>query len=133
MNPTRVLIAEDDPVIRSMIAELLTEEGMSVVEVGSGDEALKSLADGGFDLVITDVVMPSPYGIQVAAIARTAGEGVPILVITAHREQWIPEAIDRLDGTEILHKPFSSEELLKRVHGLLDAAADARLSNAAAV
>lgn len=121
MGSARVLIAEDDPVIRSIIAELLTSEGMSVTEVSSGDEALRSLADGGFDLVITDVVMPSPYGVQVIASARTVGEQVPTLVITAHRDQWILDAVRKLDFTDILHKPFSLEELLRRVQRMLEA------------
>lgn len=126
MGSIRVLVAEDDPVIRSMIAELLTSEGMDVVEVGTGDEALSSLADTEFDLVITDVVMPAPYGVQVIASARTAGESVPTLVITAHRDQWIIDAVSRLERTEVLHKPFSSDELLRRVAGLLNRRPNAR-------
>jgi DNA-binding NtrC family response regulator len=119
MSSLRVLIAEDDNVIRSLIAELLTAEGMEVVEASSGDEALGCLASGGFGLVITDVVMPTPYGVQVAAMARSVGEGVPMLVITAHRDQWIIDSVKKLARAELLHKPFSADDLMRSVHALL--------------
>lgn len=102
-----------------MIAELLTAEGMVVTEASDGEEALARLADGGFDLVITDVVMPAQYGVHVVASARTAGERAPTLVITAHREEWINDSVERLDEAEILHKPFSAEQLMVRVRSLL--------------
>lgn len=119
-----MLVAEDDPVIRSLIAELLVSEGMQVVEVGSGDEALGCLAQGGFGLVITDVVMPIPYGVHLAAMARTVGEGVPMLVITAHRDRWISDAVHKLEHTRLLLKPFSADDLLRSVRTLLTASSE---------
>lgn len=130
MSSARVLVVEDDPMIRSMIAELLTSEGMSVTEASDGEEALARLADGGFDLVITDVVMPAQYGVHVVASARTAGEQVPTLVITAHREEWINDSVERLDEAEILHKPFSAEQLMVSVRSLLAQPERPRMSDA---
>jgi DNA-binding response OmpR family regulator len=115
----RVLVVEDDPDLRANVVELLVAEGFSVAEADTGDRALAKLSEGGFDLVVTDVVMPGPLGVQVAAMARTAGESMPMLVITALREAWVEEHVRRLPRAELLHKPFSGDELLARVRALL--------------
>ena len=119
MARPRILLAEDDHELRSQLAEVLTRHGMEVVEAATGDESLSVLASGGIDLVVSDVMMPSPVGVQVAAMVRTAGEEVPILVITGHSERWIADIVDRLANAELLLKPFSTEVLLDRVELLL--------------
>jgi CheY-like chemotaxis protein len=120
MDHPRVLLAEDDADLRRSLARLLAADGMKVVEVGSGAAALSTLATGGFDLVVTDVMMPPPVGIEVATLARTAGKDVPILVITALRDRWVDEAVGYLQRAQLLHKPFSGEQLLERVHALVE-------------
>jgi CheY-like chemotaxis protein len=115
----RVLVADDDADLRATIAEVLNTAGMRVVEARSGAEALGALAEARFDLVVTDVMMPLPLGVEMAAMARSAGEGVPILVITGLREEWVQEAVSRLQLAELLTKPFSAEQLLDRVNALL--------------
>ncbi|HLU68430.1 MAG TPA: response regulator [Kofleriaceae bacterium] len=119
MSRPRILLAEDDDDLRAELAELLAREGMDVVQATTGDESLSILARGGIDLVITDVMMPSPVGVQVAAMARTAGENVPILVITGHDERWIHEIVERICCADLLLKPFSTETLLDRIRVLL--------------
>jgi DNA-binding response OmpR family regulator len=117
----RVLVVEDDPDLRANLVELLSSEGFNVCEAETGDEALAKISEGGLDLVVTDVVMPGPFGVQVAAMAHTAGEAVPMIVITALREPWVDEHVSRLPRAELLYKPFSAEELLERVHRVLPA------------
>ena len=119
MARPRILLAEDDHELRSQLAEVLTRHGLEVVEAATGDESLSVLAAGGIDLVVSDVMMPAPVGVQVAAMARTAGEQVPILVITGHSDSWIAEIVHRLANAELLLKPFSTEALLDRVDLLL--------------
>jgi len=114
-----VLVAEDDVGLRESVVEILASEGMDTTAVGNGTDALAELSEGAFDLVITDVVMPSPLGVQVAAMARTAGEGVPILVITASRDPAIPAVVSQLDHARLLLKPFSRADLVRQVEALL--------------
>lgn len=117
----RILLVDDDPDLRAELASLLRQEGAEVCEAGAGDEALSELAEDGFDLVVTDVVMPSPAGTQVAAMARTAGQEVPILVITAHRRSDIRDVVDKLDRANLLLKPFGGDDFLAEIEKLLAA------------
>jgi CheY-like chemotaxis protein len=138
MERARVLLAEDDPDLRASLTDVLTDDGMKVVSVESGSEAVSALAQSTFDVVVTDVLMPSPAGVQVAAMARTAGDDVPFLVITGLREPWIAETVGQLQRAELLYKPFGYTEFLERVHALVqrcgsgrcDAAEDHSVSTA---
>ena len=116
---TRVLVADDDAELRGAVAHSLALEGMSVDEAASGAEALTKLAEGGVDLLVTDVVMPDLNGVQAAAMARTAGVELPILVMTGRREPWIAESVHRLQCADLLYKPFSLDELIEHAKGLL--------------
>lgn len=117
--PTRVLVADDDPDMRLAVAHSLAADGMSVDQARSGGEALTKLAEGTTDILVTDVMMPELGGVQVAAMARTAGEQIPILVITGRDDAWISDSVRKLQCADLLHKPFSDDELLERVHRLL--------------
>ena len=119
MAAIRVLVAEDDPELRELVAESLTEDGMTVEAVGSGSQLLTKLGEGGVDLLVTDIVMPDLGGMQAAAMARTAGEQVPILVMTGRRDEWIDESVRKLQCADVLFKPFSQEELVERARALL--------------
>lgn len=120
MRNRRILLADDEEDLRKTLAELLRQLGAEVCEAASGDEALSRMAEEEpFDLVVTDVVMEAPYGTQLAAMARTAEYTSPILVITAHRDPAIPEAVRKLEDAELLLKPFDAETFLQRVEDLL--------------
>ncbi len=120
MNHQRVLVVEDDADLRTSVTQLLSADGMDMVQAGSGKEALATLLSNAFDLVVTDVMMPPPLGVEVAALARTAGDGVPILVMTGLRDEWVTDAVGKLQRADLLHKPFSADELLAHVHALLE-------------
>ncbi len=119
MYAARVLLADDDPDLRSIVAESLRADGMSVQEASTGAELLSKLAQGGVDLLITDVMMPALGGVQAAAMARSAGVDIPVLVVTASAEAWIAESVSKLQRADVLYKPFSGAELVRRAHALL--------------
>ncbi|MEI8254131.1 MAG: response regulator [Deltaproteobacteria bacterium] len=120
MASTRVLVADDDFELRAAVARLLSADGMTVQTARSGSEVLARLAEGGVDLLVTDVMMPDLGGVQAAAMARTAGQKVPILLMTARHDQWIAESVRKLQFASLIHKPFSSEELVQSAHALLE-------------
>jgi len=80
----RILVVEDEPFVREVIAEILTDEGFSVTQAACGDEAAGLIDDlDGFDLLLTDVHMPGRLdGIDVAAHARMRNPDLPIVVVT---------------------------------------------------
>jgi DNA-binding NtrC family response regulator len=120
MPSPRILLVDDDDDLRRSLATVLSRRGARVREAASGDEALWMIAhEGRFELVITDVIMPAPLGTQLAAMARTAGTEVPILVITAYPDPEIAETVDKIDNATMLRKPFSTTVFLRSVSELL--------------
>jgi DNA-binding response OmpR family regulator len=117
----RALVVEDEPHIRDLVKFHLDLEGLSVEAVGTGDDALRAAAEQPFDVVVLDLMLPGVDGITVCR--RIRGEAinrdVPILMLTARREE-----SDKVLGLEsgaddYLTKPFGVRELVARVRALL--------------
>lgn len=114
-----ILVVDDDPRITGLLRRILAYEGYSVSIATSGDEALTRTLEHTFDLVILDILLPTLNGLQVSQRLRTAGDYIPILMLTAR-----DSVADRVEGFEMgaddyLVKPFAPEELLVRVKALL--------------
>ena len=112
----RVLVVEDEQIVRSWIARLLEEAGHAVRVAVNGTEALRLALDDptGFDLLITDVRMPGVDGWELGRRLTERWPGLPVLYISGYDLQ----PSDRY-ATSFLRKPFDSELLLKRVSELL--------------
>lgn len=117
----RVLVVEDEPDIAALIAYQLTREGFRVETAGTGTEALQAVGREVPDLVVLDRMLPGISGDEV--LQRLKDEpgtsSIPVLVLTAKREQE-----DRIQGFELgaddyLTKPFSPRELVLRVQAIL--------------
>jgi CheY-like chemotaxis protein len=112
----RVLVAEDDPHLREMVATRLRREGYDVLDVGSGDEALalmKVIAEHELDdleLVIMDVRMPGMSGLDVVHTLRAWHWDTPVLLITAYPEPHVIAEAKQL-GVTMLAKPFAFPRL----------------------
>ena len=117
----RILVVEDEPDIAALIAYQLTREGFRVETAASGDQALTAVNREVPDLVVLDRMLPGLSGDDVLRSLRSeAGtQSLPVLVLTAKREQE-----DRIQGLELgaddyLTKPFSPRELVLRVQSIL--------------
>ncbi len=118
----RLLLVEDDPSGRDVIADVLREAGYDVLAVGRAEEALAAIAGAAAypDLVLSDVVMPGMGGAELARQLAAAHPGVRVLLMSGYvgdRLLWGELAALRI---AFLSKPFSPEELLTRVRGTLD-------------
>ncbi|MCL6522453.1 MAG: response regulator transcription factor [Firmicutes bacterium] len=115
----RLLVVDDDPKITSMLRRNLTLEGYEVSIATSGEEALRQIRDEVPDLVVLDVMMPGVDGIEVCRRLRSAGESVPILMLTARDE--VSDRVLGLDAgaDDYLVKPFAFDELSARIRALL--------------
>ena len=115
MPSRRVLIADDDPLIRMDLAEMLAEEGFEVVgQVGDGQRAAALAKELRPDLVIMDVKMPGKDGIQAAA-EIAAAQIAPVIILTAFSERdLIQRALDA-GAMAYLAKPFSKATLLPAI------------------
>jgi len=116
----RVVIAEDDDDMRSVLFELVSSLCVDVDLATSGGELARCLTDDRpVDLVITDVRMPWMTGLQVAVAARNSGLDVPVIVVTAFPDDELRANVDRLGSAFLLAKPFRPDELLSLVRGHL--------------
>jgi DNA-binding response OmpR family regulator len=117
----RALVVEDEANIRELVVLHLGLEGLSVVEAASGDEALRHLESAPFDLVVLDLMLPKVDGIAVCRAARRHGPNVdvPILMLTARRDE--TDKVVGLDSgaDDYLTKPFGVRELVARARALL--------------
>lgn len=116
---SKILIAEDEPAMRTGLTDNLEFEGYEVSSVANGKEALDILENKQFDLIILDVMMPEVSGFDVCQMLRKKGNDVPVVFLTAKGEE-----IDRVLGLEFggddyISKPFSLRELLARIKAIL--------------
>lgn len=114
-----ILVAEDDPEIRTALERIFTYEGYSVHTANDGAAALEAVASHSPDLVVLDVMMPFVDGLEVCRRMRSRGDRTPILMLTAREE-----TADRVAGLDAgaddyLAKPFELDELLARIRALL--------------
>lgn len=116
----RVLVVEDEELIRLILAETLEEHGFQVVKAGTGDEAARLLAgQGGFDLVITDVQMPGTLdGVAVGRLARRHRADIPVLYVTG-RPDSLAGAGPLGPREALLRKPYGPSAILATVERLL--------------
>ena len=116
--PRTVLIVDDDPHIRQLLAFALTKAGIGTMEAGDGEEALAAVAQHAPHLVILDITMPRMDGLEVCRRLRAQGD-LPILFLSSRDEE-----IDRILGIELgaddyVTKPFSPREVVARVQAIL--------------
>ena len=124
MDATLILVAEDDDLMRRVLRSTLEKAGYRVVTAADGGEAEVALARGEFALIITDLIMPGKDGIEMIEELRKTHPRLPILAISGGgrmpRDDYLKVA-QLLGAHAVLGKPFSSEQLLTVVSGLLSA------------
>jgi len=118
MTQQSILVVDDEAPMRKLLASNLKASGYTVRAAADGLEALQLIEEHPFDLLLLDVNMPGPNGLQVLEAVRR-GTAVPILMVSARgRERDKVEALD-LGADDYLSKPFGVGELLARVKALL--------------
>jgi two-component system, cell cycle response regulator CpdR len=121
----RILVADDEEPIRSLVARALRQDGHEVTTASDGAEALDVLAraNGGFELLLTDIRMPLMDGIALALAAARDHPAVTILLMTGFADQ--RERASGLDALihDVINKPFSLAAMRSAVDGALVAGA----------
>ncbi len=103
----RVLVVDDEEMVRSIVTQLLSLNDHEVERASSGSEALSMFDDAHFDIVFTDFGMPEMTGAELAHRLREQAPDLPVVLLTGYTDP--EEAIDKVD--DILSKPFKLEEL----------------------
>lgn len=112
-----VLVVDDEPTIRMLIGEVLTESGFSVIEASDGPSSLEVLrSNATIDLLITDVGLPGTInGRQVADMARMGRSDLPVIFVTGYAEQAVIGENMLEPGMMVMTKPFHIETLNAKV------------------
>jgi two-component system response regulator MprA len=118
-DASRILVVDDDRAVRESLRRSLEFNGYRVALATDGAEALASIGSNQPDALVMDVMMPRLDGIETTRALRTAGNDVPILVLTARDS--VGDRVEGLDAgaDDYLTKPFALEELLARLRALL--------------
>ncbi len=110
-----ILVVEDDPSIRLGLERNLSYEGYRVVTAATGQEGLEAAFREKPDLVLLDVMLPGPSGLEICRSIRRHDPAVPILVVSARTQEADRVAGLDLGADDYIAKPFSVRELLARV------------------
>lgn len=116
MSKGKILVVEDERDIREGLCELLTRDGYTVAACGSSQEAEKSIACGGVDLYLLDVMLPDGSGFGLCEYIRgELGSDAPVIFLTAlDDEDSVVKGLE-MGGNDYLGKPFRKRELMARV------------------
>lgn len=118
-TPAKLLVVDDEPNIRDLLAASLKFAGFHVTTAADGSSALHTARGESFDLIVLDVMMPDMDGFTVIRRLRAAGIETPVVFLTAR-----DDVADKLTGLEeggddYVTKPFSLEELVARINAVL--------------
>jgi CheY-like chemotaxis protein len=128
----RVLVAEDDAAVRAMTVQQLERAGYVVVGAEDGASALHVLErDASFDLLLTDVVMPGLHGRELLARVHRTAPALPVLVMSGYADDDTLVRDVLASAVPYLPKPFTTSQLLARVHETLSAAGRRRTTGVA--
>lgn len=119
MSTTRILLAEDDENLGSILKDYLLLKGFDVSLYTDGVKAYKGFVQEHFDLCLLDVMMPEKDGFTLAAEMRQVSREIPILFLTAKNMQEDVLEGFKLGADDYITKPFNMEELLFRIEAIL--------------
>jgi DNA-binding response OmpR family regulator len=115
----RLLVVEDQPKMRDLLARGLTESGFAVDSVADGATALHQATEGDYDAIVLDLMLPRLDGIEVLRRLRDAERWTPVIILTARDA--VRDRVRGLDtgADDYLVKPFAFSELLSRVRAVI--------------
>lgn len=118
-----VLLAEDEPLILTMVSRTLRDHGYRVLESTNGEEALRVAKEHGLeniDVLVTDIVMPRMGGMELAERIRTIRAGLKIVFTSGYTDNTVLTKGEDEPGVAFLSKPFLPDELAAKVRHVLD-------------
>jgi putative two-component system response regulator len=123
---SRILVIDDEVVIRELVLEILESAGHEVVGAESAEQALTLLDDEDFDLVVSDVIMPGLSGLELLEAVRTRRASLPVVLVTgAGTYETLSQALTR-GAAGLVTKPFAHAELQDAVADALERASRSR-------
>ena len=119
-GPHRILVVDDEDFMRDLLREMLTLEGYEVTTANDGEDAVPLLEREGFDLVVTDLMMPRLNGIDVLRAAKRVDPRYPVVIITGYPSVETVVKLIRLGAADYISKPFNIDVIKATVAKLLE-------------
>ncbi|MBU0678110.1 MAG: PAS domain S-box protein [Verrucomicrobia bacterium] len=118
-----VMVVDDENFVRQMVTEVLKSYGYKVLSFESGKEAVEiyKAADGKIDLVLLDMVMPGMDGEAVFNALTEFDQDVKVLLTSGFTQEERSSRLIKKGAKDLIHKPYRSDDLVKRIRGILDA------------
>jgi CheY-like chemotaxis protein len=120
----RILVADDDPIIRRLMADVLAHNGFAVNTTSDGEQALEAFYNDHYDLLVTDYEMPHLTGIELIERIRKAGMSLPVIIASGSFSAENVRDYPQLQIAAVLPKPFKKLEFLDIVKKVLSACED---------
>ena len=108
----RILLADDDPVIRKLLCEVLTDDGHKVSVAADGAQAVREAQKEEFDLFFSDVHMPVLNGLETLRVMRSLHPHLPVVMMDSYPDQLVNQA-QKEGALTCIHKPFDLKEIRK--------------------
>jgi DNA-binding NtrC family response regulator len=121
MKPNVLLIVDDEPSLRALLAEQMRRLGFTTITAENGARALEIFREQQIDTIISDIEMPEMNGLEFLAELRASGSEVPFIIVAGHGDNENAVEALRLGATDFLDKPFDSrvfEEAVRRALAL---------------
>ncbi len=114
-----LLVVEDDAEMRDLLKKVLEKEGYRVSVAGDGAEALSMLGGGGYDLVVTDMLMPVKNGLDLLQDVHRSRPTRPVIMVTAFGDWASYSRAVEMGAAGFINKPLRMSELIATVHSTL--------------
>jgi DNA-binding NtrC family response regulator len=115
----KILLTEEDTVVRDGLAKLLKKDGYQITKASSSSELIKQINAGSFDLILVDVHLGQPEGIEVLKVLKDTKPGIPILAMVSHTSGGIVEKALKEGVIDYLIKPFNISTIKKKIAKIL--------------
>lgn len=118
----RILIAEDEEVLRMLMVDTLEDEGHDLDEAADGEEAINSIMENDYDLILLDYMMPLYTGLEVIEKIRNSPDkgAVKIMMVSAKSQQADKDLVLKSGADYFIAKPYSPAELVQRIEDILN-------------
>lgn len=120
MNSQKILIAEDDELYRDILKELLQEEGFKVEEAGDGEEGLQKISNGGYTLVLLEIMLPQRGGLDILRQLRIQPpkqkNGPIILLVNLGQDHIIKEGFSLGAEGYLLKSGYTPDQIIREIH-----------------
>jgi DNA-binding NtrC family response regulator len=124
MDPKVILVVDDEEKMRKILRVGLTGQGLTVLEAAGGEEALRVCKQhqGPIHLLLIDVVMPGMSGVELAPQIMALRPDIKVILMSGYRDDHILLNAALNPNTPFFHKPFTLEDLVRKIHELLKGA-----------